>query len=671
MNNLVETICRLWWIEAGVELKNPRSKKSILALERVLRREGFEDIVIDYVIETIVRTPQEFKDGEDEDTGVYVDDDETAVSAKLDDEAMKLESQLSEFNEEEADEEEQEKPEDKPKEEPKDEKGEAEDDIKTASLTALEKEKMGIYEIDDSKMVSNPNPKGRKPKVTYGYAKQWLDDNPGAEVSDEFKKDTGGDDDEEPTSDVSSDIPQDNGYVGSKDKTLKQGDPRSSDEYQRDLPPSDEEFNKRNEKLANPIPPEPYSLPSALTDNPKFPKKYVKALERMMNTQPKGSATKWQHYSDIPGGAGQISAQAGELMTMMGTAMSDDEFNEFTDSLLKHEAELIKNNPDLKKESKRIITKSWVEATKQSRNAIRGRLTQQYGEGTEIIASAWDTESDVEALGLSDYKNNKGFSTDMYLKVRKPDGTEVLDEISLKKSTKVNFLNSGAGSFKDWDENLPDNINQNVYRDNQRNSLSKTGNKLKSELQNVLSDADFEKFNLALEDTNSGKGSRAKSKLILKAIGKLANDGNDTAIKHMENVQKQHREFQKNAVKAITENPKMKEGMLNTIRSEFPLKAVSDGEETMAIGPNSLDKNTMKQIFGTDDYNKLKENLVAKSGPPPFIGYNVESTGEVFPVAEVKIREDGVGYGGQIKVEMTLHKEFAPILENAHKEVYK
>jgi hypothetical protein len=60
---------------------------------------------------------------------------------------------------------------------------------------------MGIYEIDDSKMVSNPNPKGRKPKVTYGYAKQWLDDNPGTEVSDEFKKDTGGVDDEEPVSD--------------------------------------------------------------------------------------------------------------------------------------------------------------------------------------------------------------------------------------------------------------------------------------------------------------------------------------------------------------------------------------------------------------------------------------------------------------------------------------
>ena len=73
-----------------------------------------------------------------------------------------------------------------------------------------------------------------------------------------------------------------------------------------------------------------------------------------MNTRPVGDATKWQHYSDIPGGAGQISAQAGELMTMMGSAMNDGEFKEFSDSLLKHEVELIENNPDLKKESKKL-----------------------------------------------------------------------------------------------------------------------------------------------------------------------------------------------------------------------------------------------------------------------------------------------------------------------------
>ena len=111
--------------------------------------------------------------------------------------------------------------------------------------------------------------------------------------------------------------------------------------------------------------------------------------------------------------------------------------------------------------------------------------------------------------------------------------------------------------------------------------------------------------------------------------------------------------------------------MLNTIKNEFPLKAVSDGEETMAIGPNSLDKKTMKEIFGTDDYSKLKENLVAEDGPPPFIGYKIESSGEVFAIADIVIREDGRGYGGQFKFEMQLNqKSFAKRLEQAQKFVY-
>jgi hypothetical protein len=137
MNNLIETICKLWWIEAGVNLKNPRSKESILALERVLKDENFDDIVVDYVIETIVRTPPEFKGGEDEDTGVYVDDDETAVSAVLGE---------TDDNEDDSDEETP-KPKPKEDEEDDDEKQSAEDDIKTASLTAYEKEKLDEFNI--------------------------------------------------------------------------------------------------------------------------------------------------------------------------------------------------------------------------------------------------------------------------------------------------------------------------------------------------------------------------------------------------------------------------------------------------------------------------------------------------------------------------------------------
>ena len=48
-----------------------------------------------------------------------------------------------------------------------------------------------LEEISPTTMVSNPNPKGRQDKVQYQYAQQWLDDNPEAKTSDDFKKDVG------------------------------------------------------------------------------------------------------------------------------------------------------------------------------------------------------------------------------------------------------------------------------------------------------------------------------------------------------------------------------------------------------------------------------------------------------------------------------------------------
>ena len=304
------------------------------------------------------------------------------------------------------------------------------------------------------------------------------------------------------------------------------------------------------------------------------------------------------------------------------------------------------------------------------------RIKNQYGEDAEIVSTAWDAKNEVETMGLSDYKNNKGFSTDMYIKVKKPDGEEVLDEVSLKKSTKVNFLNSSAGKFEEWDENLSDEINQTVYRNKARKRNMDFINSKMDKVKDLLNSPEGEPIRklmkskgLTFEQALEG-GSRDRQNVLWKSIGLLSKGGDEEASSIIEQDNKEHNEFVDKSVKAITENPKMRDGMLNDIRQEFPLKAVSDGEETMAIGPNSLDKKTMKAIFGTDNYDEIKEKLVAEAGPPPFIGYNVDSSGEVFPVAEIKVREDGRGYGGQFKFEMILHKDFAPRLEKAQSEVY-
>ena len=498
---------------------------------------------------------------------------------------------------------------------------------------------------------------------------------------------------DEPTDDKPK--AQSNGYSGDKDKTLEQGNPNDSEEYNRDLEPDDEAFDEKNKKDANPTPPQPLKL-DGIVKNPKFPKRYLKVLERMVNTRVTTRSKKWEHFSDIEGGAGRISAQAGELMTMMGASMSDEEFEELTNVMLEHEKELIAkhkgkdgkpgifqkmsgkkpNRKVVDNPGSRIVDKSWVMAAKNNRKAILDRIKNQYGEDAEIVSTAWDAKNEVETMGLSDYKNNKGFSTDMYIKVKKPDGEEVLDEVSLKKSTKVNFLNSSAGKFEEWDENLSDEINQTVYRNKARKRNMDFINSKMDKVKDLLNSPEGEPIRklmkskgLTFEQALEG-GSRDRQNVLWKSIGLLSKGGDEEASSIIEQDNKEHNEFVDKSVKAITENPKMRDGMLNDIRQEFPLKAVSDGEETMAIGPNSLDKKTMKAIFGTDNYDEIKEKLVAEAGPPPFIGYNVDSSGEVFPVAEIKVREDGRGYGGQFKFEMILHKDFAPRLEKAQSEVY-
>ena len=506
-----------------------------------------------------------------------------------------------------------------------------------------------------------------------------------------------------------TDTTEGNGYTGSKNKTLVDANPIESENYQMDLEPNDDDFNKRNEKSANPTPPEPLKL-DGFIKNPKFPKRYVKALERMVNSRITTETAKWAHFSDIEGGAGKISAQAGELMTMMGSTMSDDEWNEFSEALLKHEQELLENHPTTfkKKDPKgklvdnpgsRIIDKSWVKAATQSRKAIIDRLEKQYGKGTTIVASSWDAKDEAEAMGIENYKENKGFSTDMYLRVKKPNGEEVLDEISLKKSKDVNFLNSGAGQFKDWlGDDLPDEINQSVYKENQRESIAATGESIKSDIESLLSDnpekaKELEKvfkskgldFNEALDNLQNGKGDyRKSSSVVMASIKSIAdwpswgkrNDkgpnegGNTVAQQYLRDASEKQTKFIEASIKSLSENPKMKEGMMTSIREEFPLKAVSEGEETMAIGDMSLDKDTMIEIFGTSNYDDIKEKLTSEPGPPPFLGYQAEVGSDVIPIAEVSVREDGVGYGGQIKFEMKLDKRFAATLKDATQKVY-
>jgi len=545
-----------------------------------------------------------------------------------------------------------------------------------------------IETLTEEKLYVNNAENRRRGRV----GKKW-----GSSPGDAPKKSSGGSEDDKPEKEPKAEPKQQsNGYVGNKDKTLEQGNPSDTDEYKKDLEPNDQDFNEKNKANANPTPPDPISL-EGIVKNPKFPKRYIKVLERMMNTKNNKASSKYEHFSDTKGGAGKISAQAGELMAMMGTSMSDEEFEQFTTALLEHEQELLaedkarfergekplyhkvdkksgklKDNP-----GSRIINKSWIESAKKTRKVMKDQIGKIFGEGSEVIATAWDASDEVEAMGLKDYKNNKGFSSDMYIKVKKPNGEEVLLEVSLKKDGRVYFLNSGTGKLMEIDPSLVGSaVDPSVYSSQEKTRLASGAAKVlpkklldSPDIQNALKVINGEKPS---KDHKLKGSARANSKLILKAIIAEADKGNKEAIAYLEADDAAHREMKREVMDVINTNEKVRDGVIENIKDEFPMKAVADGEETMAIGDMSLDRLTMKEVFGTDNFDDLKENfkVVENAKGEPVLVYSVKGKEEI-PIAEMGIRQDGRGYGGgTIKFEMALHPELAKKLAAATNKVY-
>jgi hypothetical protein len=447
--------------------------------------------------------------------------------------------------------------------------------------------------------------------------------------------------------------------INGKDKTLKKVNTSDTETFSQDIEPDDDDYSN---DLEIGEPPPKFEIPEELNKG-KFPKKYVKLINRMMNSKRVG--TKPEISTLISkGGAGAISAQAGEVLTLMATSMSDDEWESLQNSMLEHEKAIIENNPDLKAPGKRVINKGWIVASGKSRKAIRDRISKKYGEGVQISNTGWDTEEDVNAMGWDDYAGSKGFSTDMYVKVKTKDGQEIMDEVSLKKNENINFLNSSTGKFREWDEDsVGSEIDAKEYANTERDSLNEA----------------IKEFDLDLPNPTSRKSAKAVWLAMVEKTdyntktGKMTTSNPPTKEElWVQSHVKQIRDYTTTSTRAIVDNPKLKAGMLKEIRKEFPLKSVGEGEETMAIGDLSLDPDTMTELFGTSDFEKIKENLVVnESVDPPALAYRAGTDEEMFNVASIVIRQDGVGYGGSsMKFEMQMEKEFASKLRESHNKVY-
>jgi len=134
MKNFLKEIMTLWWVEAGVALKDPKSEASIKALKTILREDlELDDDFIDYIVESVTNSPTNFIPKGNIDSGTKVNKTQTSVSAQIaswsDDEEITEDEEVEEIEGEEPDEE-------------IDDKDDAVKDIKLNGLTDYEKDKL-------------------------------------------------------------------------------------------------------------------------------------------------------------------------------------------------------------------------------------------------------------------------------------------------------------------------------------------------------------------------------------------------------------------------------------------------------------------------------------------------------------------------------------------------
>jgi len=179
-----------------------------------------------------------------------------------------------------------------------------------------------------------------------------------------------------------------------------------------------------------------------------FPEKYIKFMERCINTQISGKKPPVTELVDV-GGAGQIASQFGEVASMAMASIRDPEQRRKFGETIKAQIEQSK-----KEIGSPIADASWIDAAVTHAEAFDAAMDEKYGKGKWTFEGAsWDIRSDVEALGLS--YDRKGFSTDVIFRVNTADGPKA-QRVSLKKDEKIMFFNGSVGEINNFVLNYTD-----------------------------------------------------------------------------------------------------------------------------------------------------------------------------------------------------------------------
>ena len=267
---------------------------------------------------------------------------------------------------------------------------------------------------------------------------------------------------------------------------------------------------------------------------------------------------------------------------------------------------------------------------------------------------------------FTEYFSDGNFSDDIKERFFNSDGTPKTDP----KTGKIKPATLKKGMDKDEynrAKSLMDDANKDAKSGEIADKIKKIMKKEKIK--------DWSTFVDRLESGDLKLTARERNKIMLNSI--LATKS-DIAKEHRGDMKKRERDFARNSIEAISKDPVMKAGTLKSLRNNFPLKDVSEGSESMIIGDSVFSKSVLEKMFGTRDFNQIKDRLTVEkdSSGQPFLGYSAEvdtngdgETDSVIPISDINVRADGLGYGNTIKHEMKLRKDFYKRLQELNKEM--
>jgi hypothetical protein len=118
--------------------------------------------------------------------------------------------------------------------------------------------------------------------------------------------------------------------------------------------------------------------------------------------------------------------------------------------------------------------------------------------------------------------------------------------------------------------------------------------------------------------------------------------------------------FMQEAAKKMATNKEFQGMLLRKLQEAIPVKTMVEGVETMQIDSMYITQKHMQEMFGTDKWDNIKEFLSIKvTNGVASLTYSAKGNNvKPLKIANIQMREKGVGYNGAVSLECLPSKEF-------------